>query len=132
MKKDDQLLVSRPKLAKDFWNCIICRNLYFIKSSGGEDIGVTLIEDGHGGDSVEFTAGGSELDIVSLVEEDFNFGQHGVILNLRLSDGRAVAGNEDQFGFSVSEGLQGGRVSQTTLSGSLQQSNFSVDIFVRV
>jgi hypothetical protein len=34
-------------------------------SVGGEDVGVTLVEDGHGGAAEELTAGGTELNLSS-------------------------------------------------------------------
>ena len=77
---------------------------------------------------MEFTAGGTELGVVSLVQENLDLGQHSIILNLGFSDGRAVAGNKDQFGLSLSQGFQSGRVSKDRFSGSLNQSNLVVDI----
>jgi len=38
---------------------------------------------------------------------DVGLGQHGVVLELRLSQGRSVAGDDDELGFAGSEGLEG-------------------------
>ena len=60
-----------------------------------EDVTVSGIENSHGGDSVKLSAGSSEGNVVSGVEVDLDFGEHGVVFNLRFSDGGAVVGNEN-------------------------------------
>jgi hypothetical protein len=55
---------------------------------------------------VILTASSSEGDVVSRIEVDFDFGQHGIILNLTLSNWGTVIRDEDQFGFGISDALQ--------------------------
>lgn len=38
---------------------------------------------------------------------DGDLGEHGVVLKLRLAEGRAVASNEDELGLAGAEGLHG-------------------------
>lgn len=57
---------------------------------GGENVRVTSVNDGEGSDSEQFTAGGTQLDVVSSVVVDVALGQHGVVLELRLSERRGV------------------------------------------
>lgn len=40
------------------------------RSQGGEDVGVSSVLDGHDANSVESTAGGAELDVVTFEVED--------------------------------------------------------------
>ena len=43
---------------------------------------------------------------------DVGLGKHRVVLELRLAQGRGVAGNDDQLGLARSQGLEGGLVAQ--------------------
>jgi hypothetical protein len=65
---------------------------------GTEDIRVTSVGDGHGRDSEVLSASSAEVQAVTLIVVDGGLGEHGVILKLRLSQGRAVVGDEDQLG----------------------------------
>lgn len=84
-------------------------------------IRVTGILDRHDSDSVQFTGGCSEVDVGSFVVVDRGLGtatkrqdpnsnergkglrlQHGVVLNLGLSEGRTVSGDEDELGYGMS------------------------------
>lgn len=47
------------------------------------------------------SAGGSQSDVVSVVENDLSLGEHGIVLNLGLSDGGAVVGEDDELSFTV-------------------------------
>ena len=64
---------------------------------GAEDIRVTSIDDGNGRHSEVLSASGTEIHAVALVVVDGGLGEHSVILELRLSQGRAVVGDEDQL-----------------------------------
>ena len=44
---------------------------------------------------------------------DLSLGEHSVVLELSSSDGGAVVGNEDEFGLSLSQGLNGRFISFT-------------------
>ena len=43
---------------------------------------------------------------------DRGFGQHGVVLEFRLAEGRCVAGDDDELSLAVAEGLEGALVSE--------------------
>lgn len=43
---------------------------------------------------------------------DIGLGEHRVVLELRLSQGRSVAGNDDELGLAISEGLEGRLVAE--------------------
>ena len=47
---------------------------------------------------------------------DGALGKHGVVLNLRLAKGRAVVADEDELGLVEPKGLEGGLVSEDSLS----------------
>ena len=66
-----------------------------------ENVRVSSIDDGKGGTSVISSAGGSQSDVVSVVENDLSLGEHGIVLNLSLSDGGAVVGEDDELSFTV-------------------------------
>lgn len=56
-----------------------------------------------------------------------SLGQHGVVLKFRLSQSRAVAGDDDQLGLALSQRLEGGLVSQSILSTLDDKSQSGVD-----
>jgi len=146
---------------------------------GGEDVGVTGVDDGHGGATEELTAGGTELDLyygkrfksvkvdppktlcvlaerassqgsrvsmssramIKAPSRDMRFfilsfsigcggtyvvagevvhgslAEHGVVLELRLAERGGVAGDDDELGLAGAEGLEGGLVTKSDLSG---------------
>jgi hypothetical protein len=51
--------------------------------------------------------------VVSGEVVDLGLGQHAVVLELALPQGRSVAGNDDQLGLSGAEGLEGRLVAQS-------------------
>ena len=53
------------------------------------------------------TAGGSELDVGSVVVVDAGLGQHSVVLDLRSSELGGVVSQKNKFGFALSELLDG-------------------------
>lgn len=46
---------------------------------------------------MELTAGGTQINIVARVVVDASLGKHGIVLNLRLANGRAVVRDDDQL-----------------------------------
>lgn len=46
----------------------------------------------------ELSGSGSEGDVGSGVEVDGGLGEHGVVLNLRATERRAVTGDQDELG----------------------------------
>lgn len=65
---------------------------------GGEDFTVTLVSDGKDGGTEELTASGTELNVVAIVVMDGSLGKHGIVLDLRLAERRAVTSNDDKLG----------------------------------
>lgn len=63
--------------------------------------------DGHDANSVESTAGGAELDVVTFEVEDLGSTENCEVLKFGLSDGGAVVGDDHQLGGTVSELLLG-------------------------
>lgn len=57
-------------------------------------------------------------------------GQHGVVLKLRLSQGRSVAGNDNQLGLSLSERLESALVSEGVLTTLDDEGKSGVDRFL--
>ena len=67
---------------------------------GTENIRVTSIGNSHGRDTEVLSASGTEVQAVALIVVDGGLGEHGVVLQLRLSQGGAVVGNKDQLGYT--------------------------------
>jgi hypothetical protein len=83
-----------------------------------QDVGISGINDTHGGDVEELSASGSKLNVGSRVMVDRDLGEHSVVLNLGLPQRRAVVSDEDKLGLVEAEGLEGGLVSKDSLSGA--------------
>jgi hypothetical protein len=149
---------------------------------GRQNVGVTGVDDGHGGATEELTASGTKLDLyyrksssqpiwtlqrLSFAESFFSglqsinvlqsraskllrktcdsflsfsspffsigcgtyvvagevvdggLAEHGVVLELRLAERGGVAGDDDELGLAGAEGLKGGLVTKSDLSGLL-------------
>ena len=65
------------------------------------------------------TVGAAEVVNVSL-------GQHGVVLELRLAEGRSVGGDDDQLGLAGPQSLERALVAEGNLSGLLRVSEGSM------
>lgn len=52
---------------------------------------------------------------------DGGLAEHGVVLELRLAEGRGVASNDDELGLAGAEGLEGGLVTKSDLAGLLRR-----------
>lgn len=59
---------------------------------------------------------------------DGALGQHGVVLDLGLSQSRGVASNDDELGLTLSESLDGGLVTEGVLSGLDSKTELGVDV----
>jgi hypothetical protein len=68
---------------------------------GSQDIGVTSISDGENTGTEELTTGSTEIDVVTVVVVNTSLGQHGVVLDLRLTERRTVTSNDDQLGYRI-------------------------------
>lgn len=58
---------------------------------------------------------------------DVALSKHRVVLELRLAEWGGVAGNDDQLGLSVSQGLEGRLVAENVLAGLHYQRQTGVD-----
>lgn len=65
-----------------------------------KNIRVTSVGDGDGRHTEVLTATGTEVDAVALVVVHGGLGEHGVVLNLGLSQRRAVVGDENELGYA--------------------------------
>lgn len=64
---------------------------------GAKNIRVTSVGDGDGGHAEVLTATSAQVDAVALVVVHGGLGEHSVVLNLGLSQGRAVVGHENEL-----------------------------------
>ena len=63
-----------------------------------EEIGISGGLNGHDSNAEETSSGGSKGDVGSSVKVDGGLGEHGVVLELRAAEGRAVTTDDDQLG----------------------------------
>jgi hypothetical protein len=68
-----------------------------------EDVAVSRIGDGHNGAAEELTAGSAEEVVVASKVVHVSLGEHGVVLELRAAEGRAVARDDDELGIALRE-----------------------------
>ena len=80
-----------------------------------DDVTVSGVGDTQAADAEVLTAGGTEGDVVAVVVVDGGLAQHGVVLKLRLPQGRAVAGDQHKLGLSGTKRLQRLTVTQAVL-----------------
>ena len=64
---------------------------------GAKNIRVTSVGDGDSGHAEVLTATSAQVDAVALVVVHGGLGEHSVVLNLGLSQGRAVVGHENEL-----------------------------------
>merc|ERR1711983_527908 len=93
---------------------------------GPDDVRVPGVSDGEGAHTEVLSTRGSQLIVVTGVVVDSSLGQHGVVLNLRLAEGRSVVGDDDQLALAVPQGLEGLLVSQDILARLHHQSQTGV------
>ena len=99
-----------------------------INLDGRQDVRVTNVQNGHGSDSEQLTADGTQLVVTALEVVDLGLRQHGVVLQLRLSQDWGVTGNDDQLGLTVSQRLDGRLVAQGVLTRLDNQAQLGVDV----
>ena len=93
-----------------------------------DDITVTGVSDGQAAHGEVFTAGSSEVVVVSSVVVNTGLGKHSVILDLGLGERRAVAADDDELGSASAKGLQGLFVAEGPLSRLANKSKARVDV----
>lgn len=109
--------------------CVSFHNpLLYLLLGGGEDVGITSVDDGKDGAVVELTASSAKVGVVTRVVVDGGLGKHGKVLDLGLAEGRAVGGNEDHLGLALAEGLGGGLVAKDGLTGLHDQLKAGVHV----
>ncbi len=74
------------------------------------------------------SAGSSQRDVVSGVEDNASLSQNGVVLDFGFADGRTVVGEDDEPGLSGSEGSEGGFVTKDVLTALDDQTELAVDV----
>lgn len=102
------------------WGSIPGHDNHYINKlslNGLENVRVTGIENGKSSNAEKLTAGGSELVVATLEVVHSALGKHGVVLQLRLAEGRSVTSNDHKLGLSLTERLDGGLVTKGVLSG---------------
>lgn len=90
--------------------------LISLVADDGKQVRVTGIKNSQGTDSEELTTGSSQLIVTTLEVVDVGLGQHGVVLQLGLSQDWGVGRDDNQLGLTLSDSLDGGLESQGVLS----------------
>lgn len=68
----------------------------------------TRVGDDEGRDAEVLSGGSSEANVVSVVVVNTALSEHGVVLNLRLAEGRAVVADDNKLGYNeVIERMRG-------------------------
>ena len=97
--------------------------------SDGENVRVTSVGDGHDGNTVELTARGTEIDVVTMEVVDVGLRQHSVVLELRATKGGAVGRNEQQLSLTSSQSLESALQTKSELSGLNNKLELAIDGF---
>ena len=87
---------SSYETKKKLWHrsiLLFCRLL----QSGADDIGITSINDTHDRHREIFTAGGTKVCVVSRVVVNTGFGKHGIVFDLRFTQGWRVVGDNNKL-----------------------------------
>merc|ERR1712045_158626 len=95
-----------------------------------DDVGISGVGDREGAHTEVFSAGGSQLNVVPDVVVDSGLGQHGVVLDLRLPEGRSVVGNNDELGLAQPEAVEGLLVAQEALARLHDKGETRVDALI--
>lgn len=106
----------------------ITNSLCALRWNAEDDVGVSGISDCKGAHTEETSTGGSELNVVSVVVVNSSFGEHGVVLNLGLSEWWSVVGNDDKLSLSVEKGFESLLVSEDVLSSLHDHGESGVDV----
>lgn len=95
-----------------------------------QDVRVTSIQNSDNTDSEQLTDGSTQLIVTTLEVVHSGLGQHGVVLQLRLSQDWGVGGNDNQLGLALSQSLDSGLVTKGILTRLDHQSQLLVDRFL--
>lgn len=91
-----------------------------------QDVRVTGVQDGQDTDSEQLTTGSAQLVVAALEVVDRSLGQHGVVLQLGLSQDRGVGGDDDHLSLVLSDRLDGRLVAKGVLTGLDGQGQLGV------
>ena len=94
-----------------------------------EDLGLTGIDDGNNRAPEVLTAGSAEVDIVTIEWEDVAAAEHSVVFDEALVCWGNIASENDELGFSTSEGLEGLSNSKAVLAGLCDKAEAADDGF---
>ena len=78
---------------------------YYLGVESSQDVRVTRVGDGHDGDAIEASAGSAEIVVGTGEVMHTSLSEQGVVLNLGFTKRRAVTGDKDELGLSLSESL---------------------------
>ncbi len=101
--------------------------LSYLSLSDREDVRVTSVGDRHNGNTIELTAGSSQIDVVAWVVVDVGLGQHSVVLELRAAQSGAVGRDQQELSLATSQRLQGALQTESILSRLDDQLELAVD-----
>jgi len=89
-----------------------------------KDVGISSVLDGHNTNSVHAARSGTKFSVVTVEVANTSSSKDGEVLELSASNGRAVVGNENKLGLSISDRLDGGLVTNLVLSRSNDKGEF--------
>ena len=104
--------------------CLLLLLLYHL-----EDLGFTSVDDGNDRAPEILTAGCAEVDIVTIEWENVALAEHSVVLDKGLVSWGDVASENDELGFSASEGLKSLSNSEAVLAGLCDEAKAADDRF---
>ena len=94
-----------------------------------EDLGFTSIDDGDSGAPEILTAGCAEVLVVALEWEDIATAEHSIVFDKGLVCWGDIASEDDELGFSTSEGLKSLGNSEAVLAGLCDEAKAADDGF---
>lgn len=110
-------------------NIAVLYLLSYLSLGDGEDIRITGVGDCHNGNTVELTARGTQIDVVTGVVVDIGLGQHSVVLQLRAAESRAVRRDQQELCLTSSHSLENALQSESVFSRLDDQCELAVNSF---
>jgi len=115
----------------------VCRmnelgRLLLRRGHASDDIRITGVCDAEGRDAEVLAAGGAQLYVVAGVVVHARLGEHRVVLNLTLPQGRRVVGDDDELGLALAQRLERLAVAEHVLATLHHQRQPSVDALDRL
>jgi hypothetical protein len=88
-----------------------------------DDVRITGVDDAKGRHSVKLTARSAQLDVATAELMDGGLGQHRIVLDLALSQCRAVVRDDNQLALARAQSLQGLLVAEVVLACKSKKSH---------